>query len=60
MQLLERKMKNVVATGAKVVATGNPGCAIQLQHGCRQFGVAIAVVHPVTLLRRAYEQIDRI
>ncbi len=55
MQLLERKMKNIVATGAKVVATGNPGCAIQLQHGCRQLGVSIEVVHPVTLLRRAYE-----
>jgi glycolate oxidase iron-sulfur subunit len=56
MQLLERKMKNVVATGAKVLATGNPGCAIQLQHGCRQFGVALEVVHPATLLRRAYER----
>jgi len=55
MQLLERKMKNIVATGAKVVATGNPGCAIQLQHGCRQFGVSIEIVHPVTLLRQAYE-----
>jgi glycolate oxidase iron-sulfur subunit len=54
MQLLERKMKNVVATGAKVVVTGNPGCAIQLQHGCRQFGVSLEVLHPATLLRRAY------
>jgi glycolate oxidase iron-sulfur subunit len=56
MQLLERKMKNVAATGAKIVATGNPGCAIQLQHGCRRFGVALEVVHPATLLRRAYER----
>jgi glycolate oxidase iron-sulfur subunit len=55
MQLLERKMKNIAATGAKVVATGNPGCAIQLLHGCRQHGVSIEVVHPATLLRRAYE-----
>ncbi len=55
MQLLERKMNNILATGAKVVVTGNPGCAIQLQHGCRQFGVAIEIVHPATLLRRAYE-----
>jgi len=55
MQLLERKMKNVLATGAQVVVTGNPGCAIQLQHGCRQAGVEIEIVHPATLLRRAYE-----
>ena len=56
MQLLDRKMKNVVATGAQVVVTGNPGCAIQLQHGCRRAGVEIEVVHPATLLRRAYER----
>jgi glycolate oxidase iron-sulfur subunit len=56
MQLLERKMKNVLATGARMVATGNPGCAIQLQHGCRQAGVEIEIVHPATLLRRAYER----
>jgi len=55
MQLLERKMKNVLATGAHMVVTGNPGCAIQLQHGCRQAGVEIEIVHPATLLRRAYE-----
>jgi len=55
MQLLDRKMKNVLATGAKVVVTGNPGCAIQLQHGCRRAGVEIEIVHPATLLRRAYE-----
>lgn len=54
-QLLERKMKNVLATGAKILVTANPGCAIQLQHGCRQAGVEIEVVHPATLLRRAYE-----
>lgn len=56
MQLLERKMKNFLATGAQMLLTGNPGCAIQLQHGCRQAGVEIEVAHPVTLLRRAYEQ----
>lgn len=55
MQLLERKMKNVLATGAQMVVTGNPGCAIQLQHGCRQAGGEIEIVHPATLLRRAYE-----
>lgn len=56
MQLLERKMKNIAASGAKVVATANPGCAIQLQYGSREFGVPIEIIHPVTLLRRAYEQ----
>jgi glycolate oxidase iron-sulfur subunit len=56
MQFLERKMKNILATGAKVVVTGNPGCAMQLQYGCQKFGVSMEVVHPATLLRRAYEE----
>jgi len=56
MQLLERKMQNVLATGVQMLVTGNPGCAIQLQHGCRQAGVEIEIVHPATLLRRAYEK----
>lgn len=29
-QLGKRKARNVVATGAEIVATGNPGCAMQL------------------------------
>jgi len=58
MQLLERKMKNILASGAKVVVTGNPGCAIQLQYGCRQAGAPIEVVHPATLLRQAYEKVN--
>jgi len=29
-QLLERKLKHVRSTGAEVVATGNPGCLIQI------------------------------
>jgi glycolate oxidase iron-sulfur subunit len=53
-QLLERKMKNIRATGASVVASGNPGCTIQLQAGARQFGPEIRVVHPVSLLAEAY------
>ena len=29
-QLLERKMNNIAATGAHVIATGNPGCMMQI------------------------------
>jgi glycolate oxidase iron-sulfur subunit len=59
MQLLERKMANILATGARVVVTANPGCAIQLQYGSRRFGVPIEVLHPATLLRRAYGLSER-
>lgn len=54
MALLERKMKHIAATGAQIVATGNPGCIGQLRYGARKFGVPVEVVHPVTLLARAY------
>jgi glycolate oxidase iron-sulfur subunit len=54
MALLERKMKHIVATGAQVVATGNPGCIGQIRHGAKRCGVNVEVVHPITLLARAY------
>ena len=54
MQLLDRKMAHVCATGATAVATGNTGCAIQLQYGVRRAQAAVDVVHPVSLLAAAY------
>lgn len=56
MRLLDRKMGHVEQTGASVIATGNPGCAVQLQHGLRRSGVEGVVVHPITLLAQAYRQ----
>jgi len=55
-ELLERKLAHIVATGAGVVATGNPGCSVQLEAGLRAQGRAIKVVHPITLLARAYRK----
>jgi len=54
MALLERKMKHIAATGAQIVATGNPGCIGQIRYGAKRFGVNVEVLHPVTLLARAY------
>jgi glycolate dehydrogenase iron-sulfur subunit len=54
-QLLERKMNNIIATGASVVATGNPGCMMQIALGAQQRGINIEVVHPVQLLDEAYQ-----
>jgi glycolate oxidase iron-sulfur subunit len=53
-ELLERKLGNIAKTGAPVVATANPGCSVQLEAGARESGGAFEVVHPVTLLARAY------
>jgi len=51
--LRERKWKNLEATGASMVALGNPGCAVHLdtKPGETQ---RPEVVHPVVLLARAY------
>lgn len=55
IQILDRKMTNLESTKADIVVTTNPGCHLQLQHGIRQRGLQIEVLHPVTLLRKAYE-----
>ena len=53
-KLLQRKLDHITSTGASVVAAGNPGCLLQIQNGLAARGVKIEVVHPVTLLARAY------
>ncbi len=53
-QLLERKLRHIAATGAQIVATGNPGCLGQLASGAKRFGMNVAVVHPISLLAKAY------
>jgi glycolate oxidase iron-sulfur subunit len=52
-ELAERKLKNIAATGAKICATGNVGCCMQIQSEAAAHGMKITVVHPVELLHRA-------
>lgn len=54
IRLLEEKMDNIAATGAGVVVTPNPGCAMQVSLGARRRGMSLEVVHVVDLLDRAY------
>ena len=53
-QLLGRKMGHVKSTQATIVATGNPGCLLQIVNGAKERGMPMRVVHPVTLLAEAY------
>jgi glycolate oxidase iron-sulfur subunit len=53
-RLGRRKMGHIEATGAKVVATGNVGCILQIARKVKESGKHIEVVHPVDLLDRAY------
>ncbi len=54
-RVLDRKMENLAGTQAQVVASGCPGCQMQLLSGARRRELPIRVVHPVTLLDEAYE-----
>jgi glycolate oxidase iron-sulfur subunit len=58
--LLQRKLKHIRSTGALTVATGNPGCLLQIVNGAKEAGMNLRVVHPITLLAEAYrgEQAD--
>lgn len=49
-QLGERKARNLLDTGADVVAAGNPGCALQIAAHARALGRELTVRHPVELL----------
>jgi len=49
----ERKVDNVLLTGAKIIASGNPGCSLQIGALLRERGVEVEIVHPVELLDRA-------
>jgi len=56
--LLARKLRHIKSTGAPTVATGNPGCLLQILNGARQQGLSLRVVHPITLLAEAYRAKD--
>ena len=55
-RLLRRKVEAVRETGVDVVATGNPGCLMQIAAGLRDAGLSARALHPVELLARAYGQ----
>ena len=52
--LARRKMNHALATDAKVIVTGNPGCALQLQAELQRRGIDRPVRFVVELLDEAY------
>lgn len=52
--VLDRKVAALRNARLDAVATGNPGCAMQIGAGLRAAGYALPVVHPVELLDRSY------
>ena len=54
-ELGRRKVANLVATGARVVAAANPGCALQIAAHAADLGQELRVVHPMELLHASIE-----
>jgi glycolate oxidase iron-sulfur subunit len=53
-RVLDAKLDNIDATKAAWVATGNPGCHMQIGGGLIQDGSSTRAVHPVDLLDASY------
>ena len=52
--VLTPKLAAIQGTEARFVATGNPGCLMQIGAGLLQSGSSARVVHPIDLLDAAY------
>jgi glycolate oxidase iron-sulfur subunit len=57
--VLAPKISHIELTGASLVATGNPGCLMQIGAGLRRAGLATRAIHPVELLDASYAAHDR-
>jgi glycolate dehydrogenase iron-sulfur subunit len=55
IRVMDRKINNIASTKAQVVASGCPGCQMQLNTAMRRGKLKVRVVHPVSLLDEAYE-----
>ncbi|GDX40424.1 glycolate oxidase iron-sulfur subunit [Armatimonadota bacterium] len=55
-RLLDRKIGNLRATGASIIATGNPGCLAWIQQGAKEAGLSVRICHPMELLDEAYRK----
>jgi glycolate oxidase iron-sulfur subunit len=57
--VLAPKVRHIAETGAQWVATGNPGCLMQIGAGLIRSGSSARTVHPVTLLDASYGELAR-
>jgi glycolate oxidase iron-sulfur subunit len=52
MSINEAKSRSILKTAAQAVATGCPGCMMQLSDGLKRHGSSVKVVHTLELLAR--------
>ena len=53
-EVLNEKLKHIAESGAEVLATGNPGCHMQIAAGAQLAGLPLRVCHPIELLDESY------
>ena len=57
--VLAPKLRHIASTGADWVATGNPGCLMQIGAGLRRARARARVIHPIDLLDASYAALSR-
>ena len=55
-RVLQEKLDHVSETGATILATGNPGCQMQIGAGAQLAGMKLQVCHPIELVDQAYAE----
>ena len=55
-RVLEEKLSCIKDTGASLLATGNPGCQMQITAGASLAGMNLQVCHPIELLDESYSR----
>ena len=53
-RVLHEKLSSIRASGAEVVATGNPGCLMQIGAGLRLAGIRARALHPAEILEATW------
>lgn len=53
-RLGQRKVRNILASGAEAIVSANAGCTLQIQAQLKEAGKPLPVYHPVELLEMAY------
>ena len=53
-RVLQEKLDHVRETSATILATGNPGCQMQIGAGAQLAGMKLQVCHPIELVDEAY------
>src|ERR671916_680568 len=49
-ELGDRKARNILNTGARMIVTSNPGCMLQIQASLKRMGHSMPMAHPMEVL----------